>query len=307
VSHDTVVLHGRRIAYRRTGSGPAIVLLHGIAGRGSSWDAVAQRLAADHDVIALDLPGHGDSDPPVGDFSTGAYACTLRDLLTVLEVESATIVGHSLGGGIAMQFSYQFPERVQRMVLVSSGGLGREVSPLVRAAGLPGSELVVPVLASAPARFAGRALGAALSAVGRPPDTDLREAGLAVGSLADPGTRRAFLGTVRSLMDARGQRVSATDKLYLAEDIPTLIVWGARDSIIPVAHGRAAAEAMRGSRFELFEAAGHFPQLDEPDRFALLLRAFVADVPAAAHDPERLRRRLAAARDQPAEARLGAS
>jgi pimeloyl-ACP methyl ester carboxylesterase len=300
VSTAEVVVHGRRIAYRRSGAGPPIVLVHGIAGRGSSWTAVCERLAADHEVIVPDLPGHGDSDAPVGDYSIGAYANTLRDLLEVLEVGPATIVGHSLGGGIAMQFSYQFPERIQRMVLVSSGGLGREVSPLIRAAALPGAELVVPLIASGPVRAVARTLGAALTAVGRPADTDLREAATSVGSFADPATRQAFLGTVRSLIDPRGQRVSASDKLYLAEDIPTLIVWGARDSIIPLAHGRAAVAAIPGSRLELFEASGHFPQLDEPERFAALLSAFVADVPAAAHDPARLRRRLSAAPDSAA-------
>jgi pimeloyl-ACP methyl ester carboxylesterase len=290
---EVVVVHGRRIAFRRAGRGPAVVLVHGIAGRGSGWDPVAALLGADHDVIAPDLPGHGESDPPVGDYSTGAYACALRDLLEVLGIEAATVVGHSLGGGIAMQFAYQFPERVERLVLVSSGGLGREVSPLLRAAGLPGSELVVPLLASGPARAAGRALGAAMSALGRPPDTDLREAALAVGSLSDPGTRRAFLGTVRSLIDPRGQRVDATDRLYLAQDIPTLIVWGGRDSIIPLDHGRAAAEGIPGSRLELFDDAGHFPQLDEPERFARLLSAFIEDTRAVPYDPTRLRRRLA--------------
>jgi pimeloyl-ACP methyl ester carboxylesterase len=295
VSPDAVVVHGRRIAYRRGGHGPAIVLVHGIAGRGAGWEPVAERLRARYDVIVPDLPGHGDSDPPVGDYSTGAYACALRDLLEVLEVGPATIVGHSLGGGVAMQFSYQFPERVERLVLVSSGGLGREVSALVRAAGLPGSELVVPLLASAPVRAAGRVLGAALTAIGRPPDTDLREAAASLGSLHDAGARRAFLGTVRSLVGQRGQRVSATDRLYLTEDIPTLIVWGGRDAIIPAAHGHAAAAAMPGSRLELFPEAGHFPQLDEPERFAELLASFVADVAPAASDPARLRRLLTAA------------
>lgn len=291
----TVVLHGRRVAYRRAGRGGAIVLVHGIAGTSATWDAVVPALARGADVIAPDLPGHGDSDPPVGDYSTGAYACAVRDLLELLDVDTATVVGHSLGGGIAMQFAYQFPERVERLVLVSSGGLGREVSPLVRSAALPGSELVMPLLASPPARGAARVLGAALRAAGRDPGTDLREVARSVGSLADGGARRAFVGTVRSLLDHRGQRVSATDRLYLAEDVPTLVVWGARDRIIPVDHGRAAAEAIRGSRLEVFHAAGHFPHIDEPRRFADLVVGFVADTPAARYDRARLRRRLGVA------------
>jgi pimeloyl-ACP methyl ester carboxylesterase len=291
---NRVSLHGRTIAYRREGRGSTIVLVHGIAGTAATWDAVVPLLARDHDVIAPDLPGHGASDPPVGDYSTGAYACALRDLLEVLEVDTATVVGHSLGGGIAMQFSYQFPERVERLVLVSSGGLGREVSAAVRAAGLPGSELVVPLLASAPARGAGRVLGAALRAAGRPPSTDLREGAKSLATLGHGPTRRAFIGTVRSLMDSRGQRVSATDRLYLTEDIPTLLVWGAHDTIIPVAHGHDAARAMPGSRMELFADAGHFPHIEEPERYAALLSDFVAAASAATVDRGRLRRRLVA-------------
>jgi pimeloyl-ACP methyl ester carboxylesterase len=289
-----VTIHGRTVAFRREGprGAPALLLVHGIAGNRATWDEVVPRLAADHDVIALDLPGHGASDPPIGDYSTGAYACVLRDLLEVLEVDAATIVGHSLGGGVTMQFAYQFPELMQRMVLVNSGGLGREVSALVRSASLPGSELVIPLLASAPVRLAGRLTGQALRAIGRPPSVDQREAGAALGGLADAETRRAFIGTVRSLMDVRGQRVSATNRLYLADAIPTLIVWGARDSILPVAHGREAAEAMPASRLEVFEDSGHFPHVDRPDRFAELLAAFVADTPASTFDRAHLRRLL---------------
>jgi pimeloyl-ACP methyl ester carboxylesterase len=293
-SDAEVVIHGRTVAFRRAGprDAPAVLLVHGIAGNASTWDAVLPLLARDHDVIALDLPGHGASDPPIGDFSTGAYACVLRDLLEVLEVDGATIVGHSLGGGVTMQFAYQFPELMQRMVLVNSGGLGREVSAIVRAASLPGSELVIPVLASSPVRLAGRLTGRALAAIGRAPSVDQREAGSSLAGLADPDARRAFIGTVRSLMDVRGQRVSATNRLYLADAIPTLIVWGAHDTIIPIAHGREAAEAMPASHLEVFDDSGHFPHVDRPDRFARLLGAFVADTPASTFDRAQLRRRL---------------
>jgi pimeloyl-ACP methyl ester carboxylesterase len=295
-STETVVIHGRRAAFRRAGTGPvgpAIVLVHGIAGTADTWDAVVPALAEAHDVIAPDLPAHGGSDAPVGDYSTGAYACAIRDLLEVLEVDTVTIVGHSLGGGVAMQFAYQFPERVERLILVNSGGLGREVSPLVRAAALPGAELVVPVLASAPVRLSGRLAGAALGALGRPPSTDLREAAKSLAALHEGRPRRAFLNTVRALVDPLGQRVTGTDKLYLAEDIPTLLVWGARDGIIPLSHGEEAQRAIQGSRLEVFDDAGHFPHIDEPERFARLLADFIARQPAATYDRKRLRRKLA--------------
>ena len=290
----TVSLHGHRIAYRRDGrpEDPALLLVHGIAGTSRTWNPVVPALARDHDVLAPDLPGHGGSDPPIGDYSTGAYACALRDLVEVLEIDRVTIVGHSLGGGVAMQFAYQFPELVERLVLVNSGGLGREVNLVIRAAGLPGSELVVPLLASAPARGAGRLLAAALGAVGIRPDTDAREAAASLASLSHGPTRRAFLGTVRTLVNARGQQVQASDRLYLTEDVPTMVVWGEKDSIIPISHGHEAVDAMPKARMEVFDGAGHFPHIDEPERFADLLAAFVREQPPATYDRARLRQRL---------------
>jgi len=119
-----VDLHGHRAAYRVAGSGPAIVLVHGMLNSSRHWEAVAARLARSYRVIAPDLIGHGGSATPRGDYSLGAHAASVRDLLATLDIERATIVGHSLGGGVAMQFFYQFPQRTERLVLVSSGGLG---------------------------------------------------------------------------------------------------------------------------------------------------------------------------------------
>ena len=134
-----IELHGHRVIYRIAGSGPPVVLIHGMVNSSRHWEAVALRLADRYTVIAPDLIGHGDSATPRGDYSLGAHAASIRDLLAVIGVDSATIVGHSLGGGVAMQFFYQFPQRTERLVLVSSGGLGREVSPLLRGAALPGA------------------------------------------------------------------------------------------------------------------------------------------------------------------------
>src|SRR5215471_13419886 len=133
-----VDLHGHRAIYRVAGSGPTVVLIHGMINSSRHWEAVAQRLAGSYRVVAPDLIGHGDSAAPRGDYSLGAHAASIRDLLTALGVERATLVGHSLGGGVAMQFFYQFPARVERLVLISSGGLGHEVSPMLRTAALPG-------------------------------------------------------------------------------------------------------------------------------------------------------------------------
>src|SRR3954469_1177065 len=151
-----LTLHGHRVTYRTAGRGPALLLLHGIANSSQTWERVAPLLTERFTLIAPDLLGHGESATPRGDYSLGAHATGVRDLLTALRHERVTVIGHSLGGGIAMQFAYQFPERCERLVLVSSGGLGREVHALLRAAALPGGDLVLPLLTSQPLQRAGR-------------------------------------------------------------------------------------------------------------------------------------------------------
>ena len=213
---------------------------------------------------------------PRGDYSLGSHAATLRDLLDRLGIAQVTLVGHSLGGGIAMQFAYLFPERVERLVLVSSGGLGRDVSALLRSATLPGAELVLPLLAAGWIRSVGNGIGRALDRVGLQVGADVAEAWTGFASLGDADSRRAFLATTRAVIDPGGQTVTAYDHLPVVADIPTLIVWGTKDPIIPVTHAAAAHVAMAGSRLELFDGAGHFPHLDDPERFARLLSEFIA-------------------------------
>ena len=290
---ETMLLHGHRVCFRRCGSGPTVLLIHGITGSWRHWERVIAPLAAEHEVIAPDLLGHGESAKPRGDYSLGAFASGLRDLMVALGHETATVVGHSLGGGIAMQFAYQFPERCERLVLVSSGGLGSEVSMLLRAATLPGSELVLPVLTHRRLRVGGRTLGAWLRRVGLDLGADAGEMFRGLDSLHDAETRTAFLETLRAVVGPGGQKVDASDRLYLAEAMPSLIVWGEHDPIIPAAHGRAAHEAMPGSRLELFDA-GHFPQLEHPYEFAQLLAEFIDDTPPARLDADDLRERVLA-------------
>jgi len=269
-------IHGHRVAYRLAGSGPPIVLMHGITASSVVWEHVGPRLARNHTVLAPDLLGHGQSAKPRGDYSMGAFASGIRDLVLSLGLGPATVVGHSLGGGVAMQFVYQFPERVERLALVASGGLGRRVNGLLRAATFPGSELVLPVLAGRHVLNAGRALGRALGSMRVPLGNDVIEMARGHASLGDPQSRTAFVHTLRASVDVGGQRVQAVDRLYLAAELPLLIVWGARDRIIPVDHGRRAHELVPGSRFELFERAGHFPHLDEPERFVATLEDWIA-------------------------------
>ena len=269
------VLHGHRVSYRTAGEGPVILLIHGITGDSRQWTQIIPQLADRYTVVAPDLLGHGESAKPRGDYSLGAYAVSLRDLLIVLGHRRATVVGHSLGGGIAMQFSYEYPVFCERLVLVDSGGLGPEVHPLLRAASLPGAELLLPLIAHSRLRAVGDAIGQALERLGLELGHDLAEMMRGYASLSDTEARRAFLHTVRAVIDLSGQRVSATDRLYLAQMIPTLIVWGRRDPLLPIEHATVAHRGIPGSRLEIFDDTGHFPQLDQPGRFARVLIDFI--------------------------------
>ena len=273
LQHTT--LHGHRVAYRQAGEGPVIVLVHGITSSSESWERVMAPLAKRFTVLAPDLLGHGQSAKPRGDYSLGAYASGVRDLLVALGHERATFVGHSLGGGVAMQLAYQFPERCERLVLVDSGGLGREVSLLLRAATLPGSEFVLPALTHPKLLNAGRAVDGFLHRFGLNVNTDIGEMARGHATLSDREARAAFVHTLRTIVDPGGQRVNATDRLYLAERVPFLLIWGARDPIIPLAHGEAAHAQVPGSRLEVFPNAGHFPQLEDPQRFVEVLTEFI--------------------------------
>ncbi len=291
LERSEISLHGERVSYRLAGRGPLLVLLHGIAGTSSTWDEVLPALARGHTVLAPDLLGHGASGKPQGDYSLGAYANAVRDLLEALGLKRGTLVGHSLGGGVSLQFAYQFPERCERLVLVSSGGLGREVHAVLRAAALPGAEVVLPWLCVAGRNSVGR-LVHALGSLGLRASADLEETWRSFVSLEEPGARRAFLHTVRGIIDLGGQRVSAHDRLYLAEELPTLIVWGEQDPLIPVEHGRQAHARIPGSRLEVFGGAGHFPHRDQPLRFVETLRDFVKATRPLPLDRQRLGSRL---------------
>jgi pimeloyl-ACP methyl ester carboxylesterase len=284
-----VRLHGHRVNFNIAGDGPPIVLIHGVAGRAAQWDETMLLLAERHTVIAPDLLGHGESAKPRGDYSLGAFASGVRDLLVGLDIERATVVGHSLGGGIAMQFAYQFPERCERLVLVSSGGLGQDVSPILRAATLPGSEIVLPLLAHARVLAVASLVPRAFGLIGFRAGPDMTEIAHGYQSLSNAEARSAFIHTLRAVIDPTGQRVDASDRLYLASRMPTLIVWGERDRIIPYEHAYNAHEGMPGSRLELFESSGHFPHLDRPIEFARILGSFMDETEGAQLDTDQMR------------------
>jgi pimeloyl-ACP methyl ester carboxylesterase len=277
----TLSIHGHDLAYRSAGEGPVVLLIHGMAGSATTWKHVMPLLAEHFTVIAPDLPGHGASDKAVGDLSLGAFASTLRDLLVALGHERATVVGQSLGGGIAMQLAYQYPERCERLVLVGSGGLGSEVNFLLKALSLPGSELVLQVACSPGVRDTVDRVGRVATSLGLHAAPATAELWRSYRSLGDASTRRAFLRTLRSVIDRGGQAVSASDRLHLAAEMPSLIVWGDADPIIPVEHARAAHEAIPGSRLEIFEDVGHFPHCEAPMRFVQVLTEFIEEtIPA---------------------------
>jgi pimeloyl-ACP methyl ester carboxylesterase len=275
-------LHGDRIAYRDAGEGHALLLIHGMAGSSATWSAIIPQLSKKYRVIAPDLLGHGMSAKPRGDYSLGAFAVFLRDLLDELGVDRATVVGQSLGGGIAMQFTHQHRDYCERLALIGSGGLGPDLSPVLRMLSAPGAELVLPIVAPQPVLNLGNKLASWLTSAGiqSPRAGQMWQA---YSSLSDARTRQAFLRTLRSVVDYRGQAVSALNKLHVAVGLPTVLIWGDDDRIIPVAHAYAAHDALEGSRLEVLHGVGHFPHVEAPAAVADILEDFIASTPLQAH------------------------
>jgi pimeloyl-ACP methyl ester carboxylesterase len=289
--HQTLTLHGHSIVYVQRGSGPVLLLIHGMAGALDTWRSVIEPLTRDATVLAVDLPGHGSSSPGGGDYSLGSLATVLRDVLMALGHDRVTLVGHSLGGGIAMQFSYQFPEMTERLVLVSSGGLGLEVNPALRAASLPGADLFLSLTAGATKRASGL-VGSVLRGGRIPSSPGLEELLRSYCSLADADRRAAFLATVRSVVGLSGQTVGAGDRLHLASETPVLLIWGADDPIIPVEHARAAHELLPHATLAVFDGVRHFPHVEVPERFVAVLQEFCASTTPAVFDARIWRARM---------------
>jgi pimeloyl-ACP methyl ester carboxylesterase len=292
-------IHGYRRAFRIAGEGPAILLIHGIGDNSSTWEAVQNKLAQRFTVIAPDLLGHGKSDKPRADYSVAAYANGMRDLLAVLDIDRVTVIGHSLGGGVTMQFAYQYPQLVERIVLVGTGGVTKDVHFALRFASLPlGSEALalLRMPGALPAlRVVGRVMGRLLNVVGAaapavaPTKFDLPEVLRILDELPEPTASAAFSRTLRAVVDWRGQVVTMLDRCYLTQSVPVQLVWGEHDSVIPVSHAKMAHAAMPGSRLEIFEKSGHFPFHDYPDRFVEVVEQFIDSTEPAEYDQDRLR------------------
>lgn len=269
-------LHGDRLAYRIGGEGEPLLFIHGLLGSSRAWRYVMPRLADRYRVVAPDLPGHGLSGKAPGDYSLGAFAATLRDMLDRLGIERVTVVGQSLGGGVAMQLAYQHPELCQRLVLVSSGGLGREVNWMLRMMAVPGSEVALAAITSSAVRLCGDAARAWLGSRGMRAER-VDESWRALMSLSGTESRRAFLRTLRSVVEPGGQAISALSRLYLTAELPVQVIWGASDSIIPVAHAYEIRNKLPGSRLTVLDGVGHFPHVQAPDVVAGLIDRFVSD------------------------------
>jgi len=275
MKHRHASIHGKKIAYLTAGEGPVVLLVHGMAGSSAQWRHVLPNLAKRFTVIAPDLLGHGDSDKPHGEYNLSAHANLLRDLLVALGHERATFVGQSYGGGVVMQLAYQSPDHCERLVLVSSGGLGREVSPLLRGLSLPGAEQLFPLVCSPALRNAGERAAQWLSRFSLRTTAAVEEMWRSYAGLADGDNRRAFFRTLRAVVDHKGQTVSAADRLYLTEHVPTLIIWGSADNIIPIDHAFDTQQCLPSSRLEVFDGVGHYPHCERPARFVKTMLDFV--------------------------------
>jgi len=279
-----VTLHDREIAYRELpGSGPTLLLIHGVGGSATDWDrAIPLLAAADAHVISVDLPGHGRSDKRRGDYSLGAMASTLRDLLDHLAVDQVTLVGHSLGGGISLQFIYQFPQRAQGLILVSSGGLGEETPTWLRAATLPGANYALAAVGSRQTTATLAWLTKQMHRLHITEEFFTDESLARLAEFSDPLLRDAFLATLRSVVDINGQRVSALGKLPALGPMPVLLIWGAMDPLMPVSHGHNAVEQLENARLVIFPRVGHEPHIADPQRFSQLVLDYRTELVANA-------------------------
>jgi pimeloyl-ACP methyl ester carboxylesterase len=294
-----ITVHGHARAYRMAGSGPVLLLIHGLGCDSSTWLPVMARLARRYTVVAPDLLGHGASDKPRADYTLGGYANAMRDLLTLLGVDRATVVGHSFGGGVAMQFAYQFPERTERMLMIAPGGLGREVTPLLRMLTLPFADAAMWAATLPPARPLVRGSLRALGRTGLPHTRDLGEVAKVYTLMCDRGGREAVRRVASTVIDWRGQIVRMTDRAYLTALLPVCVLWGREDDVVPVRHLEVVETHAPGARVEVFDGCGHFPHRDRPDQFVRALNRFVDSTEPASYHRGRWRALMRRGADAP--------
>ena len=266
------------LAYRDAGprDGQVVLLLHGLASDADTWDRAVDPLAEQGlRVIALDLVGHGESGTAVqGSYLLDDFAVSIADFLDAVGIDRVVAGGHSFGGAIAVHFAARYRQRVSHLVLVSAGGLGREVHPALRAAALPIAPVVLRAMTGPNMRRIYRRPGLH-RALGLTPDNlaNLRRAGRALGS---PAKQAAFFASLRGVIEPGGQRGSFIEMRTIPHDLPTLLVWSARDGVIPVAHAQAAHAALPNSSLVVFEGGRHEPHRSNAVPFAEAVARFLA-------------------------------
>jgi pimeloyl-ACP methyl ester carboxylesterase len=270
------------VAYRYLpGAGDPVLLVHGVGADQTTWERIPLELqAAGRSVITIDLLGHGHSGAGGTDFGLPAHAALVRDLLDHLAIARVHLVGHSVGGGVSMQFAAESPERVSSLTLISSGGLGREVSPSLRAALLPGTASSIGIMTHPTVTRPMRQIIRFLDRRGIS-SRDFSERTVdALERLQDDGRRTAFLGTLRGVVGLSGQRLSVLDHLEVLDPKRLLVIWGDSDPMVPVDHGRRLHALLPGSRLVVIPGAGHEPYIDEPQLIVSeVLAHTAADLP----------------------------
>jgi len=276
-----IQLDGREVNYVDLGDGPALVFFHGLGASWQSWLENLPEFARDHRVVAMDFPGFGYSETAVGEISIEYYASWAYRLLDALGIESAAIVGNSMGGFIAAEMAIRRPDRAERMAVVSAAVFWqsyRRAQPLVGLARLSDAHVA-------------RALNRSTDAVATRPR--LRSWALATAGFRYPHLISHELAheLVRSARRTDGYlpALEALADYPLEEELPkigcpTLIVWGAQDTLVPVKDAKRMQELIPGSRSEVFERTGHVAMLERPERFNQLLREFLGTEPQPRED-----------------------
>ena len=258
--------------YRVVGSGDPVILLHGIGGFLEYWDANIEALAQGQQVYALDMLGFGRSTKPPAAYTLAFLAQNVQAFAHALQLDRVSLVGLSLGGGVALQFARMFPSRVRKLVLVASAGLGRRIGASLRLATLPVlGELFTRPSPAGTAR-AYRSIVADPRCIG---DAWLNTA---YQMALESGAQRTFLSALRASANVLGVRPHAYKPIV--HDLPritapTLVVWGKQDPLVPAAYAHVAAQGLPHARLHLFHRCGHLPQLEYVDAFNQLVRTFL--------------------------------
>jgi pimeloyl-ACP methyl ester carboxylesterase len=283
INERLTTVAGVRTHYLEAGSGPVLLLLHGHEQNAAGWRHVMPDLARTRRVIAMSLPGHGDTAPPTDGYAPGGdLAPLVADFLDTLGIDTVDLVGHSVGGAVALHLALADPARVRTLTLVASAGLGREVNPLIALDTVPGLGEWAILLSRLPGGNLQRTMLSAAMLFARPwrVPVDFFTEAHALGRR--PGHLEASTALARSLFDASGQREVLLDRLHHLT-MPTLVMWGDWDLVLPAHKARAAVERLPHGRLAMFDACGHLPHVEQPERFVAELRGLLDEQPADDH------------------------